>query len=265
MVEKAVISPLFLEGACAKRESTVGPSFLFRLILWSWVISLVLNSGIPLPSFAQEVFLPSSIQRVTVPILGTTLNRHWEQIGVVAEVQIQFELRPDHNGLRVLFQKTPGRFSPLAQQAVQQAIREVVKVGNVDPDSWTVTLTLPYQGLTMYGESLSGMVGLCVLALARGDALPRGRVLTGTITPTGQIGMVGGIPLKIEAAFQRNLHKVIIPEEIDVADGDWSTPFLMVISPVGTIKKAYRALTDRSLEFPPSKQAISAFASHNLR
>ena len=262
MVKKKVISPLFSEGACAIGLTTVGVSFLFRLILWSWVLGLIPILGIPSPSFAQEILLPSAIQRVTVPILGTTLNRHWEQVGVVAEVQIQFERRPDHDGLRIHFQKTPGRFSPLAQQAVRQAIREVVKVGQVDPNSWTVTLTLPYQGLTMYGESLSGMVGLCVLALARGDALPGGRVLTGTITPTGQIGMVGGIPLKIEAAFQRDLHKVIIPEEIDVADGDWNTPFLMEISPVGTIKKAYRALTDRSLEFPPSTQALSAFTTH---
>jgi Lon protease (S16) C-terminal proteolytic domain len=255
-----VIFSIFPEGWSYQGWSPV--RFPYRLIFRSWVLGLILSCGLPPSLFAQDAFPLSSIQRVTVPILGTTLNRHWEQIGVVAEVQIQFERRPDHDGLRVLFQSTPGRFSPRAQQAVQQAIREVVKVGHVDPDSWTITLTLPYQGLTMYGESLSGMVGLCVLALGRGDSLPKGRVLTGTITATGQIGMVGGIPLKIEAAFQRDLHKVIIPEEIDIADGDWNTPFLMVVTPVGTIKKAYRALTDRSLEFPPSTQAISVFAAH---
>ena len=66
--------------------------------------------------------------------------------------------------------------------------------------------------------------------------------------------MVGGVPLKIEAAYEMHLRKVLIPEELDVADGDWNTPFLMQVSPVGTIQKAYRALTDRSVdvqtEFP---------------
>ena len=54
---------------------------------------------------------------------------------------------------------------------------------------------------------------------------------------------------------------MLIPEEIDVADGDWRTPFLMQVSPVGTIKKAYRALTDRSLEADSASQVISNLAA----
>lgn len=225
--------------------------------VFSFFLLIFLSS----PLFAGESIVPGSIQRLTVPILGTTLNRHWEQVGVVAEVQIQFERRYDRDGLLVRFRTSPGRFSPMAQKAVQQAISQVVKVGHLDPASWTVTLTLPYHGLTLYGESLSGMVGLSVLALARGDPLPQGRVLTGTITSTGQIGVVGGVPLKIEAAYQRHLRKVLIPEEIDVADGDWETPFLMQVSPVGTIQKAYRALTDRSLEATPALPSLSTLVS----
>ncbi len=220
-------------------------------------LCLGLCAGLPFPVFAGEMGQPGVIQRVTVPILGTTLNRHWEQVGVVAEVHIQFERRYDHDGLRVQFNKSPGRFSPTAQQAVQEAISQVVKVSHLDAKSWTVTLTLPYQGLTMYGESLSGMVGLSVLALAKGDPVPRGRVLTGTITSKGHIGVVGGVPLKIVAAYENNLLKVLIPEEIDIADGDWETPFLMEISPVGTIHKAYFALTDRSLDPPPVSGSVS--------
>ncbi len=221
-------------------------------LLWGSLISLAL---------AEDVGGQGVIHRVTVPILGTTLNRHWEQIGVVAEVQIEFERRYDHDGLRVQFQNSPGRFSPLAQQAVLEAIRQVVKVSHLDSKSWSVTLTLPYQGLTMYGESLSGMVGLSVLALAKGDPVPRGRVLTGTITSNGHIGVVGGVPLKIVAAYEHHLLRVLIPEEIDVADGAWENPFLMEISPVGTIRKAYHGLTDRSLDTPPVSVTISTLAA----
>ena len=220
-------------------------------------VCFVLCSGFTTPVFAGDMVKQGAIQRMNVPILGTTLNRHWEQIGVVAEVQIQFEWRYDHDGLRIEFQNSPGRFSPLAQQAVQEAIAQVVKASHLDSKSWTVTLTLPYQGLTMYGESLSGMVGLSVLALAKGDPVPRGRVLTGTITSNGHIGVVGGVPLKIVAAYENHLLKVLIPEEIDVADGAWENPFLMVVSPVGTIQKAYHALTDRSFDNPPVSLNVS--------
>lgn len=223
------------------------------------VVGVVLWSSLIAPAFAGDSIRQGVTQRVTVPILGTTLNRHWEQIGVVAEVEIQFERRNDQNGLQVKFQKSPGRFSPLAQQSVQEAISQVVKASHLNPKSWTVILTLPYQGLTMYGESLSGMVGLSVLALAKGDPVPQGRVLTGTITSNGHIGVVGGVPLKIEAAYENHLLKVLIPEEIDVADGSWENPFLMEISPVGTIHKAYLALTDRSLESPPVTMPVSTF------
>jgi len=231
------------------------PHHCFRRVFILSLLPVILSWCLAAPVLATEP-VASSIQRLTVPILGTTLDKHWEQIGVVAEVHIQFERRRDHDGLRLKFHTSPGRFSPGAQRAVQQAINQVVKVSHLDSDSWTVTLTLPYQGLTMYGESLSGMVSLSVLALAKGDPFPRDRVLTGTITPTGQIGVVGGIPLKIEAAHEMHIRTVLIPEELDVADGDWRTPFLMQVSPVGTIKKAYRALTGRSLEAGPASQTI---------
>lgn len=262
MVGKRVLSPTILPD----RNVRVRYSFLLPFGITvpcgqRYVVSLILAGCLASPVSAAEPVMSGSVQRLTVPILGTTLNRHWEQIGVVAEVQIQFERRPDHDGLRIRFRTSPGRFSPMAQRAVHQAIRQVVKVSRLDPASWTVTLTLPYQGLTMYGESLSGMVGLSVLALARGDPLPRDRVLTGTITPTGHIGVVGGVPLKIEAAYQMRIRKVLIPEELDVADGDWRTPFLMQVSPVGTIKKAYRALTGRSLETPPVSTSLSTFVA----
>lgn len=222
------------------------------LVVWGSLIPLAL---------AGDMIPPGGIHRVTVPILGTTLNRHWEQIGVVAEVQIELERRYDHDGIRIQFQNSPGRFSPLAQQAVQEAIQQVVKVSHVDSKSWTVTLTLPYQGLTMYGESLSGMVGLSVLALAKGDSVPRGRVLTGTITSNGHIGVVGGVPLKIVAAYENHLLKVLIPEELDVADGAWENPFLMEVSPVGTIHKAYYGLTDRSLDAPSLSRSVSTLVA----
>lgn len=255
------VSPTFSHKWTTRVKQSGGLSLNTPSLLLYSIVFLLLTWGVVGQTFAADPVTPRFIQRLTVPILGTTLNQHWEQIGVVAEVHIQFERRHDQDGLRVQFHTSPGKFSPGAQQAVQQAILQVIKVSHLNPDSWTVSLTLPYQGLTMYGESLSGMIGLSVLSLAKGDPIPEGRVLTGTITSTGQIGAVGGVPLKIEAAHEMHLRKVLIPEELDVADGDWNTPFLMQVSPVGTIQKAYQALTGRSVHPSAGFSSISTIAS----
>ena len=188
-----------------------------------------------------------SVAHQTIPILVIFMNQDSNPIGGVAQIHLSFETRPDTMGLHVRFHKRPGKFSPKAQRSVRSAIKRAAKAAGLQSSSWTVTITLPYERLTLYGDSLSAMIGLSVVALAKGDPLPTDRVLTGTITAEGQIGKVGGVPYKIQAAHRRHFHRVLIPEDKDSGDGDWHNPFLMQVSPVGTLNKAYMALTDHPL------------------
>lgn len=193
---------------------------------------------------------PTGINRLSqlaVPILGITLNQDRRVVGVVTHVLINFIERYDKNGLDLHFHNSPGKFSPMAQQAVLQAITRASRAAHLRTDSWTVFLTFPYEGQTVFGESLSAMVGLSVVALAKGDQVLYGRSITGTITEDGHIGTVGGVPLKIRAAYAQHLERVFIPEEIEMGDGDWKNPFLMHISPVGTVSMAYFGLTGHPL------------------
>jgi predicted S18 family serine protease len=89
-----------------------------------------------------------------------------------------------------------------------------------------------------------------VAALAKGDEISRDAVMTGTVTEDGHIGSVGQVPLKVKAAGERHLRRVLVPDETDVSDADWQTPFLMQVSPVRSVSDAYEALTGRSLEEP---------------
>jgi predicted S18 family serine protease len=88
------------------------------------------------------------------------------------------------------------------------------------------------------------MVSLTVLALAKGHSILPNRVITGTIAPDGYIHVVGGIPLKLQAAQHAHYTRVLVPEEISITDGDWHTPFLMQVSPVSSLQQAYLGLTD---------------------
>lgn len=178
-----------------------------------------------------------------------TLDRARQPAGIVTYVMIHFHQRSDHDGLKVHFRKIPGRFGPIARKGVATAIDRVAKSANLQDDSWTVVLTFPYSGLTLYGDSLSAMVALSVLALAKNEAIVYGRTLTGRITEDGHIGKVAGIPYKISAAYSERLDRVLIPDEQHPGDGEWRTPFLMHVSHVGTLEEAYQGLTGRSL-FP---------------
>ena len=217
----------------------------FRMCILSAIIGGML---FPSLSFGAAPAYPlKRLSQLSVPILGLTLNEDNQVSGIVTHVMIIFYERQDHYGLNIRFGALPGRFSPLAQEAVHQAILRAAKAAQLDSKSWTVFLTFPYRGLTMYGDSLSAMIGLSVLALAKGESIIYGRSLTGTITEEGNIGRVGGIPQKILAAHSKQLERVLIPEEYDIGDGDWETPFLMHISPVGTVSQAYFALTGQAL------------------
>jgi predicted S18 family serine protease len=200
---------------------------------------------------AREPAVLPAEQEQLIWILGTTLDSNSEPTGVVSALLVSLGKRSDHNGLAVTFQTVPGRFSALAQIAVTDAILRTAKLAGLPYDSWTVVLTVPYQGVTVYGASLSAMVGLTVVALAKGDPVPGDRVITGTVTDKGEIGPVGGVPLKVNAAYESHLHRVLVPEEQDVADSDWRTPFLMQVSPVRSVSQAYQALIGQPLRDDP--------------
>ena len=113
-------------------------------------------------------------------------------------------------------------------------------------DSWTVSFAVAEPAGTVYGDSVSAMAGLAVVALAKGDFIPLDRTMTGTIAQDGTIGPVTAVPLKIQAAHLKQLRRVVIPDTFDAADSDWFTPFLMQISPIHSPATAYQALTDQS-------------------
>lgn len=192
-----------------------------------------------------------------IPILGLTQGADTEPVGAVAYLVISFGERQDRDGLAVHFRSTPGRFSPRAQTAVEQGIRRAARVIGVSTDSWTVELSVPHPGLTVYGDSLSAMVGLTVIAMSRGEFIAPDHVITGSVTPDGHIGVVGGVPLKIAAAGGAHMRRILIPEEQDVSDRDWASPFLVQVSPVGSVSQAYSALLETDTRTSPPLETLA--------
>ena len=185
-----------------------------------------------------------------IPTLGVTTGQN--QIGTVSYMRVSFDERQDQTGLILHFHATPGRFSRMAQTSIEQAIRRSAQSLGISTDSWTVELSVPYTGMTIYGDSMSAMVSLSVAAMAQGKTVPTGHVLTGTVTPDGEIGPVGSVPLKVQAARAAKLRRVVVSKQTPAAEHAGNLPISIQVSPVQSVPEALDALTDS----PPTKSAI---------
>lgn len=111
------------------------------------------------------------------------------------------------------------------------------------------------------GPSAGGVTTAAVLSLILGDAVLPGVAMTGTITPTGTIGLVGGIPEKVQALVDAGYTKALIPlgtavspntrgEQVDVV-ALGAAGGVEVIE-VGDVAEAYGQLTGEALPGPSS-------------
>ena len=178
-----------------------------RAVSW-WVVDVALALAIIVPMTALPSFADSGRLQQLIPVLGLTTGEH--AVGTVIYLALSFEERSDRSGLMVHFQNGPGRLSRMAQMSTDQAIRRAASSLGLSTNSWSVTLAVPYAGVTIYGESLSAMVGVSVAAMAMGYSVPSGVVMTGTITSDGGIGPVGGVPLKVVAAGHARMRQVLV-------------------------------------------------------
>lgn len=217
------------------------PSTQTRACLTTFLLALFLIEG-------QVCAAP---REQLIPILGVTTGQN--QIGTVSYVRVSFDERQDQTGLMLHFRATPGRFSRMAQTSIEQAIRRSAQSLGISTDSWTVELSVPYAGMTIYGDSMSAMVSLSVAAMAQGKTVPTGYVLTGTVTPEGEIGPVGSVPLKVQAARAAKLRRVVVSKQTLAAEQAGNLPISIQISPVQSVPEALDALTDSS----PTKSAIT--------
>ncbi|MGD9728972.1 MAG: S16 family serine protease [Nitrospiraceae bacterium] len=195
---------------------------------------------------AQALGYPYRQLEQQIPILGIMIEAD-RIVGTVAHITVSFSERTDSTGLAVIFPRRAGKLSPMAQTSTEQAIYRAARAAGLSTDSWTVMVSVDQPKMTIHGNSLSAMVGLTVIALAKGQTILPGRVLTGGIAPDGHILTVGGLPLKVEAAGLAHFERVLVPDEISPDDGDWKTPFLMQVSPVSSLQQAYLGLTGKPL------------------
>lgn len=205
----------------------------------------------PTPTPTQEP--APRVMEITIPILTVGGN-----VGSVRSEKIRITPTPGEALSVDLSEDEVGGFGESFQAAAwTSAVSATLLTGT----SLEANYHFELRGL-IDGPSAGGITTAAVLSLLLGDEFDPAVAMTGTISPTGTIGMVGGIPEKVSAVIDAGIYrKVLIPLGGRISP-DTSGSLVDVVRlgsaggvevvEVGDITQAYQHLTGSPLPAPSS-------------
>ncbi|VVC71928.1 Archaeal Lon protease [uncultured archaeon] len=131
---------------------------------------------------------------------------------------IRFTLEA-RNGSGIVYVAT----SPLIGTDTQTSERTAVAVGmseaGANPGAFDVLLAIQAnEAKRVDGPSAGAAMTLLTISAVTGRQIRSDFAITGTINPDGSIGLVGGVPSKVEAAASRGMKVVAVPSGSSVFD-----------------------------------------------
>ncbi len=188
---------------------------------------------------------------VTVPALGI----QGEGLpGVVNYILIQFDRAAGQDGPTIQFNEVNlGGGSIVGaewKEGARRAVRAVTSAVGDSGNDWLITIKNRSVTSMTDGMSASAAVAVAIMAVYRGDTIRPDVALSGQITPDGRLDVVGGLPVKIEAAANAHYRSVIVARDQPLTS-DWISATEVAarrrvqLIQVGTLDEAYQAMTGR--------------------
>ena len=197
---------------------------------------------------AVPLWSADSHRVATVPALGVLAGG---KIGIVHYVILQVDKDPRLEGPTIQFNEINlGGGSIVSddwKEGARHAVAAATRAVREDGREWMITIkNRSYNALTE-GMSASSAIAVGIVAAWRGDDVRSDVALTGTITPNGQIELVGAIMIKVEAAARAQFKTILVPRgQLDTVDRDLSllaTQLNIRIIEVATLEEAYQFMT----------------------
>jgi Lon protease (S16) C-terminal proteolytic domain len=136
------------------------------------------------------------------------------------------------------------------KEGARRAVRAVLHTVGDSGHDWMITIKNRSATSLTDGMSASAAVAVAIMAAYRGDVLRSDVAVSGQITPDGRLDVVGGLPVKIEAAANAQYRAIIVPRD-QALTSDWirstdvaSRKRVQLIQ-AGTLDEAYQAMTVR--------------------
>lgn len=192
---------------------------------------------------------PAADTAVELPILAAI---HQNNLGVFEVMLMWWDRKSDPQPVRLQWIVGGVRYGKRHLGAMAAAFDYAVE--RTPPVQHTGTVSVQgvtYQPTGSDGPSAGAAMAVGFIALFKGDRIPRGTALTGTLEPGGRIGWVGGIPDKIRAAKREGYHTVLVPRG-QLHSDQWNLTELafqlnITVKEVDTIDEAYELMTGRRI------------------
>ena len=209
------------------------------------VFMLILAVMPAIPSYA------GSSNIVSVPALGVQGEGH---PGVVNYILVQLDHVAAHGGPTIQFNEVNLGGGSLVgeewKEGARRALRAVLQAVGDNGHDWLITIKNRSATSLTDGTSASAAVAVAIMAVYRGDVIRSDVALSGQITPDGRLDVVGGLPVKIEAAANAHYRAIIVPRD-QVLTPDWGSAMEVAsrrrvqLIQVGTLDEAYQTMTAR--------------------
>lgn len=189
---------------------------------------------------------------VTVPALGV----QGENLpGVVNFILIQFDRTAGQDGPIVQFNEVSFGGGSLVGEEWKEGARRAVQavaqtVGDAGRD-WLITIKNRSMTHFTDGMSAGAAIAVGIMAAYKGDAIEPDVALSGQITPDGRLDVVGGLPVKIEAAAEAHYRTIVLARDQTLTP-DWNLAkevaarMQVQLIRVGTLEEAYQVMTGKS-------------------
>ena len=134
------------------------------------------------------------------------------------------------------------------KEGARRAVRAVLHAVGDSGHDWMITIKNRSATSLTDGMSASAAVAVAIMAAYRGGAIRSDVALSGQITPDGRLDVVGGLPVKIEAAANAHYRAIIVPRD-QVLTPDWMSSTDVAsrrrvqLIQAGTLDEAYQAMT----------------------
>ena len=209
--------------------------------------------------FIVATFLSASVAHagsasrvVSVPALGV---RGEGLPGVVNYILIQFERTTAQDGPIVQFNEINLGGGSLVgeewKEGVRRAVQAVTRIVGDEGHDWLITVKNRSMTALTDGASASAAVAVGIMAAYNGDAIGSDVAVSGQITPDGRLDVVGGLPVKIEAASSAHYRTIIVARD-QMLTPDWMLSNEVAarrrihLIQAGTLEEAYQAMTGKS-------------------
>jgi predicted S18 family serine protease len=188
------------------RKKTRSPIIIVTTYILIFILGIVVGNQILIPSKPIPELTPLPVQNysASVNILAVKSN---DNSGVLGKVTV--EIYPGKG--RVLMDTNPF-LEPDTQFSAETAVNVAQNYTKKDLSNKDVIISFDIGGQLLGGPSAGAAMTTATIAAIENKQVKKDVAVTGTIEPSGKIGVIGGVIEKAQAAANNGVKLFLVPE-----------------------------------------------------